>query len=98
MRKLKLSIEALQVDSFETSAAASGRGTVVGAAPLHQVTGSDTGDAECTMYNCTTVNTAAQTCGTCNPPPPLNTVDAPCVTMAAETCMFYQTCASPCPY
>jgi hypothetical protein len=83
MRKLKLALETLQVESFNTAAAAEARGTVRGA--------EGTFNADCDTNNnwCTYQTYELQSCGgTCNCPGATDTCPGP---TERDTC-FYASC------
>ncbi len=91
MNKLRLDLDALAVESFDTRAGTAGRGTVGGHADEAEASGAYETDPEWSLVtDCVTIaEPTCRSCAPCTPPPPPTTVVVTghtCVTGCLENC------------
>jgi hypothetical protein len=96
MKKLKLDLDEMTVESFSTTPESGGKGTVQG----YITNWSECGGAYCSLGGCdTTFNPYCDTAAvTCEYGPTMNPLDVECIdaTMAGYTCDGGDTCAATC--
>ena len=97
MKKLKLDVDALAVETFATAASAARQGTVRGLDGQWSIDGGAYCTVECDGGSGPYCGTAAVTC---EYGPTMNPMDSHCLdaTGAGATCNGVETCYNTCPY